>query len=335
MRWSEVRTQLLPRSGVGVVAPWLMIAPPGNPVIRLDLRLLDRVEIRPEGEPDDQAAEPDESPHDRLCDVLLVCGDLEVALHIADGPEAAERIVQDAAPLTRGTADSVRAPAIEAVNHALPLIGGSDQSSPPVGKLVVWSSTPDAELTAIDELAGKVYELTLPQMIVGRTDEDDIVIVHRSISRHHAKVTRDPETGRYTIEDLQASNGVRVNGQDHAKVELSDGDTVDLGHVRIRFDSGEDPVIPSDPPVDLDQFLVIGRDPVLQRGEYIQVGKVSFLLDEVGEYALQGGNLPLPAGHLLQAAMAMLVVAAAERDAYGRSRLASATSMRSRPSSSG
>jgi pSer/pThr/pTyr-binding forkhead associated (FHA) protein len=99
------------------------------------------------------------------------------------------------------------------------------------GKLVVLSSN----------LAGKEFDLTRPQMIVGRTDENDIVINHRSISRNHAKITRDPESGRYTISDLQSSNGVRVNGQDYGKVELRRGDTVDLGHVRLRFvEPGED-----------------------------------------------------------------------------------------------
>ena len=39
------RARLLPRSGIGVDGPWLVIAPPGNPVIRLDSRLLDRVEL--------------------------------------------------------------------------------------------------------------------------------------------------------------------------------------------------------------------------------------------------------------------------------------------------
>src|SRR5690606_29879823 len=62
-----------------------------------------------------------------------------------------------------------------------------------------------------------------------------------------AKVTRDPETGRYTISDLQSSNGVRVNGQDYGKVELRRGDTVDLGHVRLRFvEPGEDFVFARD-----------------------------------------------------------------------------------------
>jgi ABC transport system ATP-binding/permease protein len=99
------------------------------------------------------------------------------------------------------------------------------------GRLVVLSSN----------FAGKEFELSRPQMIVGRTDENDVVINHRSISRNHAKIVREPETGRYTISDLQSSNGVRVNGQDYGKVELRRGDVIDLGHVRLRFiEAGED-----------------------------------------------------------------------------------------------
>ncbi len=105
------------------------------------------------------------------------------------------------------------------------------------GKLVVLSSN----------FAGKEFELSRPQMIIGRTDENDIVINHRSISRNHAKLVRETETGRYTISDLQSSNGVRVNGQDYGKVELRRGDVVDLGHVRLRFvDAGEDFVFARD-----------------------------------------------------------------------------------------
>jgi pSer/pThr/pTyr-binding forkhead associated (FHA) protein len=105
------------------------------------------------------------------------------------------------------------------------------------GKLVVLSSN----------FAGKEFELSRPQMIIGRTDENDIVINHRSISRNHAKLVREPETGRYTISDLQSSNGVRVNGQDYGKVELRRGDVIDLGHVRLRFvEPGEDFVFARD-----------------------------------------------------------------------------------------
>jgi pSer/pThr/pTyr-binding forkhead associated (FHA) protein len=105
------------------------------------------------------------------------------------------------------------------------------------GRLVVVSSN----------FPGKEFELSQAQMIVGRTEDNQIVINHRSISRNHAKVVRDTETGRYTISDLQSSNGVRVNGQDYGKVELRRGDEVDLGHVRLRFvEAGEDFVFERD-----------------------------------------------------------------------------------------
>jgi pSer/pThr/pTyr-binding forkhead associated (FHA) protein len=120
---------------------------------------------------------------------------------------------------------------------ATPAIVASLAASPGYGRLVVLSSN----------FAGKEYELSRPQMIVGRTDENDIVINHRSISRNHAKLVREPDSGRYTISDLQSSNGVRVNGQDYGKVELRRGDVVDLGHVRLRFvEPGEDFVFSRD-----------------------------------------------------------------------------------------
>ncbi len=76
-------------------------------------------------------------------------------------------------------------------------------------------------------------------MVIGRTDDNDIVVNHRSISRHHAKIVQ--ENGRHAIVDLQSSNGVRVNGEEYGKVELRRGDVVDLGHVRMRFvEPGED-----------------------------------------------------------------------------------------------
>ncbi len=128
------RTRLLPRSGIGVEAPWLVIAPPGNPIIRLDARLLDRVELigRSPTAPlvasglaiaGVAAAGFSLLPggvfacaglaylaHERFSearrrarsrDLLLALGDLEVALHIADGPEAAKGIAEQLAPYTR------------------------------------------------------------------------------------------------------------------------------------------------------------------------------------------------------------------------------------------
>jgi hypothetical protein len=128
------RTKLLPRSGIGVEAPWLVIAPPGNPIIRLDARLLDRVELIGRSPTSAlvvsglatagvAAAAFSLVPggvfacaglaylaHERFSearkrqrnrDLLLALGDLEVALHVADGPEAAKGVAEQLAPYTR------------------------------------------------------------------------------------------------------------------------------------------------------------------------------------------------------------------------------------------
>lgn len=96
-----------------------------------------------------------------------------------------------------------------------------------------------ARLTVLSSnFAGAEYELVEPTIVIGRTDDNDIIVNHRSISRNHAKITRDGS--RFTITDLQSSNGVRVNNEEYDKVELRRGDIIDLGHVRLRFADPDD-----------------------------------------------------------------------------------------------
>lgn len=309
MRWLELRRHLLPRSGVGVVGSWLVIAPIGNPVIRIDLRLLDRIELFGSQGP---AREGDywASP-DRLNDLILVCGELEVALYIADGQDAVQGLAKQAAAWTREDRD---APELDAPPDQTPLVAKAPpHPSPPTqGALVVISSTSDGEDSSFDELADTVYELAEARTTIGRGDDNTIVIAHRSVSREHAVLTRDPHSRTYTINGLGSTNGIRVNGEAHDEVELKHGDTVDLGHVRFRFES-EDYAFPE--PADLERFIVVDTDPVVERDGYIVVGRRSYRLEEVREYARRGANLPLAGGGLLQASMALLVVAGADRDA--------------------
>jgi pSer/pThr/pTyr-binding forkhead associated (FHA) protein len=89
-----------------------------------------------------------------------------------------------------------------------------------------------------NELAGHEFSLARASVVIGRTEENDIVVNHRSISRHHAKIVREGD--RYTIVDLQSANGVRVNGEDYERIDLHPGDVVELGHVKLRFVGAEE-----------------------------------------------------------------------------------------------
>jgi len=68
---------------------------------------------------------------------------------------------------------------------------------------------------------------------LGRSDDVDCPINHRSVSREHAVIT--PEGDEFTIEDLDSANGVNVNGRPIKRTELRSGDHVELGHVVFRF----------------------------------------------------------------------------------------------------
>ena len=108
---------------------------------------------------------------------------------------------------------------VRTLGEMVPRVDGA----PAPARLVVLST----------ELAGMEFMLGRASVVIGRTDENDVQLNHRSISRHHAKVVRDGD--RYTIVDLQSANGVRVNGDDYERIELNPADIVELGHVKMRF----------------------------------------------------------------------------------------------------
>lgn len=230
--WTLDRSRLLPRSGIGVEGGCLVIAPPGNPIIRLDARLLDRIELigrKPTAPMVTGAAAAlgaaaaalswipggvfacvglgyfsherfsEARRRSRTRDLLLAVGDLEVALHVADGPDAARNLAESLAQYTRQAA------------------------------------------------------ITQPEV----------------------------------YED--AKRRMRA-------------------HAEGRLDGGRR---------DLESALQVGDDVVSVQGDHLKVGSVAFLVSDVREYAHRGANLPLAGGRLLQAAMGLLVVAAAERAAAG------------------
>lgn len=79
------------------------------------------------------------------------------------------------------------------------------------------------------------HPLRTTNVRVGRHRDNDICLQNDSISRRHAVLHYNAETRRFVITDLGGSNGVIVNKARYKSRELNDGDTVELGEVRLRF----------------------------------------------------------------------------------------------------
>jgi pSer/pThr/pTyr-binding forkhead associated (FHA) protein len=86
-----------------------------------------------------------------------------------------------------------------------------------------------------ENLRGLELRITKTPIVVGRTrDTADLVIDHKSISKEHARLTRQTD-GTWQVLDLGSANGIKVNGEPFAKCALQSGDKLELGHVALRF----------------------------------------------------------------------------------------------------
>ena len=82
---------------------------------------------------------------------------------------------------------------------------------------------------------GMEYELSAEETLIGRNPTTDITLLDENISREHSIILFDEETGAYTIEDLQSTNGTKVNGKGVRSHELEHGDEIQIGHTIFRF----------------------------------------------------------------------------------------------------
>ena len=82
---------------------------------------------------------------------------------------------------------------------------------------------------------GMEYELAGEETIIGRSPTTDITLLDENISREHAIVLFDAETGACSIEDLQSTNGTKVNGKGVRSADLLPDDEIEIGHTRFRL----------------------------------------------------------------------------------------------------
>jgi hypothetical protein len=114
--------------------------------------------------------------------------------------------------------------------RALPRAGPAESPTLPAGDVVLWL-----------EADGAQWRVRLPvaaSVTLGRELDNDVVLAHPSVSRHHARLVRQADN--LTIEDLGSANGTWRNGQRVSSAPLGPGDDLGLGGLALRVRVGRD-----------------------------------------------------------------------------------------------
>ncbi len=80
---------------------------------------------------------------------------------------------------------------------------------------------------------GRTYELTGNRLTIGRSENNDVVIVSEAVSRYHAVLEREAD-GSLVVRDNKSKNGVLINGNAVPAGQLVDGDIVQIGNFVFR-----------------------------------------------------------------------------------------------------
>jgi diguanylate cyclase (GGDEF)-like protein len=80
---------------------------------------------------------------------------------------------------------------------------------------------------------GKRADIEGKAITVGRSQEADLHIPHKSVSRRHCEIWREGDA--YRLRDLEATNRTLVNDRPVTETELADGDHITLGENILKF----------------------------------------------------------------------------------------------------
>lgn len=109
-------------------------------------------------------------------------------------------------------------------------------------------------------------------LLIGRAQGCDLMLQHESVSRHHARVSRNRKG--WMITDLGSKNGIKINTFRTTQQQLCDGDRIDLGTIRLNVSIRPDP-----PTAPARVVFEVSQDSRLQT-EIIDMGRLDSLLSE-------------------------------------------------------
>jgi pSer/pThr/pTyr-binding forkhead associated (FHA) protein len=75
-------------------------------------------------------------------------------------------------------------------------------------------------------------------IVIGRSEENDVVLPHQSVSRNHARITKDEEG--YVLADLGSFNGTQVDGKSIQSIRLKNNDQIRIGKIMLKFSTKEE-----------------------------------------------------------------------------------------------
>lgn len=88
------------------------------------------------------------------------------------------------------------------------------------------------QLHFVDLGVPRVTDLRAP-IAIGRTEGNDIILNHPSVSRRHARI--EPRAENWWVIDLKSTNGVKVNNNLVTEAQVNAGDKIHIGSVQIEI----------------------------------------------------------------------------------------------------
>src|SRR5947199_1345304 len=110
-----------------------------------------------------------------------------------------------------------------------------------------------AQLVPLD--GGSPVEVVKDLTLVGRKEECDLRLDHKSVSKMHCVIVKTD--GLLLLRDLGSTNGTRVNGQRVRRAALLPNDQLSIAGYKFRIHLGPDAATPE--PVDRTQQMDAGE----------------------------------------------------------------------------
>jgi diguanylate cyclase (GGDEF)-like protein len=79
---------------------------------------------------------------------------------------------------------------------------------------------------------GEMFKIVKDEIVIGRSEDCDIIIEDDGVSRWHCKLTQTPQ-GEMVLQDNDSTNGTFANGERVTTYPLQDGDKIQLGQITI------------------------------------------------------------------------------------------------------